>query len=120
MTPDTTEALPTGLLPTKLFIPVLEPGLVERSRILDLLDSGEGAGLVLVSAPAGSGKTTLVSNWIHRSGTPVCWVSLDPGDDDPQVFMHGVVEPSTRWGLRCASALGPCSVRARPRIRRGW
>lgn len=81
-----------GLLPTKLFIPVLEPGVVERGRVLDLLDSSEGARLLLVSAPAGSGKTTLVANWIRRTGAPACWVSLDPGDDDPHAFLGYLVE----------------------------
>ncbi len=83
---------PAALLPTKFFIPVLDPNVVERERVLELLDPVQHARLVLVSAPAGSGKTTLVTNWVRRVGTPVAWVSLDPGDDDPQVFLACLAE----------------------------
>ena len=50
-----------------------------------------GCKLTLLSAPAGFGKTTLVSEWISRCGNPVGWLSLDEGDSDPVRFISYLV-----------------------------
>jgi LuxR family maltose regulon positive regulatory protein len=50
------------------------------------LNQGLHARLVLVTAPAGYGKTTLLATWVQQSGLPVAWVSLDERDDDPVSF----------------------------------
>ena len=73
-----------SLLTTKLYIPPPRPNLVERPRLIERLDDGLRLGhkLTLVSAPAGSGKTTLVSTWAASQAHPVAWVSLDKGDND--------------------------------------
>jgi LuxR family transcriptional regulator, maltose regulon positive regulatory protein len=78
----------TPLLATKLFIPQPRPGLVARPRLMERLDGALGSGLVLVSAPAGSGKTTVVSQWVRQNSgrLPAVWVSLDDGDNDPVRF----------------------------------
>ncbi len=59
--------------------------MVLRPRLIERLDEGLAAGhrLTLVSAPAGFGKTTLVSEWVAGCGRPAAWVSLDAGDSDP-------------------------------------
>ena len=59
--------MPTPLLQTKLYIPPVRPEMVLRPRLLERLDEGLRLGrkLTLVSAPAGFGKTTLLSEWIH-------------------------------------------------------
>jgi LuxR family maltose regulon positive regulatory protein len=77
------------LLRTKLFPPQAHPDLVPRLRLLGRLEEGARRKLTLVSAPAGFGKTTLLSEW--RTITlakewPAGWVSLDEGDNDPAVF----------------------------------
>ena len=75
------------LLTTKLIIPPLRPVLVSRSRLLERMQEGLGYSLVLVSAPAGFGKTTLLSEWAQR--TPrihTAWLSLDESDNDPIRF----------------------------------
>jgi LuxR family maltose regulon positive regulatory protein len=79
----------TPLLNTKLYIPSTRPGLVVRPRLAERLDEGLRLGrkLTLVSAPAGFGKTTLVSAWAASSGRPVAWLSLDEGDNDPARFL---------------------------------
>ncbi len=80
------------LLTTKLFIPPAPAELVSRPRLLNQLDTGVQRRLTMVSAPAGFGKTTLLSEWVHhiRSRAPmplhVAWVSLDRGDNDPVRF----------------------------------
>ncbi len=75
------------LLATKLHIPPPRPGLVLRSRLLERLDAGLDSRLTLISAPAGSGKTTLASEWLRHTGLPVAWLALDRGDNDLVRFL---------------------------------
>jgi LuxR family maltose regulon positive regulatory protein len=74
------------LLRTKLYIPPLRAELVSRPRLTERLQASLERKLTLVSAPAGFGKTTLLSEWGAQCGRPVAWVSLDPGDNDPARF----------------------------------
>ncbi|MFC2030093.1 LuxR C-terminal-related transcriptional regulator [Chloroflexota bacterium] len=76
------------LLLTKLHVPSIRPELVPRPRLIERLNAGLCCKLTLVSAPAGFGKTTLLSEWIASRGsrTPVAWLSLDDGDNDPTRF----------------------------------
>lgn len=76
-----------SLLTTKLYIPPPRPNAVNRPRLLARLDAGLHGRLTLVSAPAGFGKTTLVSAWVSDCGRPVAWLSLDAGDNDPTRFL---------------------------------
>jgi LuxR family maltose regulon positive regulatory protein len=85
----TTRAHEQELLATKLFIPPPAPTLVARPRLIAQLMIGVGRAVTLVSAPAGWGKTTLLSTWhadLSGSGFPLAWVSLDAGDNDPVRF----------------------------------
>ena len=77
------------LLFTKLYIPSPRPNLVRRPRLIDRLNEGMAADcrLTLISAPAGFGKSTLVSDWVAGCGRPVAWLSLDEGDSDPARFI---------------------------------
>ena len=112
--------MPTPLLATKLYIPPPRPDRVPRPRLIARLDEGLRLGrkLTLISAPAGFGKTTLLSEWIEEgvgskeygveeehepSGegsptsysllpTPIfAWLSLDEGDNDPARFLTYLV-----------------------------
>jgi len=76
----------TPLLITKLYIPPVTPQLVPRPRLIDLLNAGLDRKLALISAPAGFGKTTLLSEWVIASERPVAWLSLDKSDNDPARF----------------------------------
>jgi LuxR family maltose regulon positive regulatory protein len=78
----------TPLLTTKLYIPRARPELVPRPRLIERLNAELHRKLTLISAPAGFGKTTLLSEWVHcRDGVtpplPVAWVPLDKGDNAP-------------------------------------
>ena len=78
-----------SLLLTKLSVPSARSTLVSRPRLGERLYEGLGRKLTLISAPAGFGKTTLLSAWPDApSGNdrPVAWLSLDPGDNDPARF----------------------------------
>ena len=75
------------LLKTKLYIPLARPELVSRPRLIERLNAGLHRKLTLISAPAGFGKTTLVSDWLRQLGVPAAWVSLDEGDNDPIRFL---------------------------------
>jgi len=81
------------LLQTKLYIPPIRPELVSRPRLIERLNAGlpPGRKLTLVSAPAGFGKTTLLSEWVRDCGRPAAWLSLDEGDNDPARFLTYLV-----------------------------
>ncbi|MGH3172924.1 MAG: AAA family ATPase, partial [Streptosporangiaceae bacterium] len=79
------------LLTTKLQVPRSRPGLVPRRRLADRLEEGLNRGLVLVAAPAGYGKSVLLSEWVRGMTEPVAWLSLDGGDNDPVRFWRHVL-----------------------------
>ncbi len=77
------------LLETKLFAPRWRQGMVRRPRLVERLDQATGENLILLSAPAGFGKTTLLSEWLAASaqdGPQTAWISLDRSDNDPPLF----------------------------------
>ena len=78
--------MPTPLLSTKLFIPPTRPELVPRPRLIQRLEEGLERKLILVSASAGFGKTTLLSNWASVTSVPVAWLSLEEQDNNPTRF----------------------------------
>lgn len=75
------------ILATKLFIPPPRPNLVSRPRLIERLNEGLNCKLILICAPAGFGKSTLLIDWVHRSRLPVAWISLDSGDNDWNGFL---------------------------------
>jgi len=82
------------LLQTKLYIPKLRHGQVERPRLLERLSRGAESKLTLVSAPAGFGKTTLLAEWLEGAasdGISTAWLSLDPGDSQATTFWSYVI-----------------------------
>ncbi|HSZ69242.1 MAG TPA: LuxR C-terminal-related transcriptional regulator [Solirubrobacteraceae bacterium] len=80
--PSATTRVPT--VATKLRVPPAPRHLVLRKRLLEILDGGVEERLVLLCAPAGSGKTVLLSSWIQTRRLPgaPCWLSLDADDND--------------------------------------
>ena len=83
--------MPTPILATKLYIPRLRPNVVLRPRLIERLNEGLYRNLTLISAPAGFGKTTLVSEWLAEGPRPAAWLSLDEGDNDPARFLTYLV-----------------------------
>jgi LuxR family maltose regulon positive regulatory protein len=85
--------MPAPILATKLYIPLPRLKAVSRPRLIERLNEGlvMGCKLTLISASAGFGKTTLISDWIAGCSQPVTWLSLDEGDNDPAHFLAYVV-----------------------------
>jgi LuxR family maltose regulon positive regulatory protein len=83
--------MPTPILATRLHVPAPRPKLVFRPRLIEWLNDALRCKLTLVSAPAGFGKTTLISEWVAGCRPPVAWLSLDQGDNDPARFVAYLV-----------------------------
>lgn len=79
------------MLLTKLHIPPAGNNIVHRPELFDNLNTGLSRKLILVSAPAGFGKTTVVSDWIDQNKIPATWYSLDNGDNDPAIFLSYII-----------------------------
>jgi hypothetical protein len=82
--------------------PRLVAGLVERPRLFELLDRGTQGPVTLVAAPAGSGKTMLVSSWLRSAETATAWVSVERDETDATHFWGMVLD-----AVRSSGALGP-------------
>jgi LuxR family maltose regulon positive regulatory protein len=80
-----------AVLITKLYIPPVRPQVVARPRLVERLNNGRHGKMTLIAAPAGFGKTTVLSEWIAAYAQPVAWFSLDEGDSDPSRFLLYVV-----------------------------
>ena len=93
--------MPDDLLQTKLHVPRLRPFLVPRPHLIKALNQGLAGKLTLISAPAGFGKTTLVSSWIDTLqtenatlpplSTQIAWLSLDKNDHVPARFLSYII-----------------------------
>lgn len=89
----------TPILATKFYIPPPRPHLIQRLRLIKRLTAGLHGKLTLIAAPAGFGKTTLISDWIQQKAEaaeslqplPVAWLSLDEADSEPQRFLTYLV-----------------------------
>src|SRR5437762_3239467 len=99
------------LLLTKLHPPGPRPDFLPRPRLAERLDEALSRGLVLVCAPAGYGKTSLLASWARHSQNPVAWLSLDASDNDPARFWrHAVAALDAVYpgiGERVGPLLGP-------------
>jgi LuxR family transcriptional regulator, maltose regulon positive regulatory protein len=81
------------LIKTKITIPRLRPDVVVRPRLLQLLEEAVNRSFILISAPAGFGKTTFIISWLNQTGkqSRVAWLSLDQDDGDPVRFLYYMI-----------------------------
>jgi LuxR family maltose regulon positive regulatory protein len=82
----------SALLRSKLHCPLMRPGTVRRSLLIERLARVGSRPVVSVVAPPGYGKTTLLSQWAERNGQSFAWVSVDEADNDPKVLLSYVAE----------------------------
>src|SRR5690606_30771127 len=95
------------LLPaSKVTIPAPPEWMIARPRLIDRLAKGTRSALTVVVGPPGAGKTVAVAAWARSDRTPgpVAWVTLDPGDDRPDVFWPLLREGLERAGLAVPGA----------------
>ena len=78
------------LVDAKTGVPRARSGIIRRPRLTSLLAAGVDLPLVVVSAPAGYGKTTLLVDWLEHDDRTVAWVSLDQADDDAATLMTSI------------------------------
>ncbi len=119
---DDTSLFQDRLLTTKIFVPRSSRHLIQRSRLTTLLMQGLQSKLTLISAPAGFGKTTLLSSWVQSLPCEsfevpcVAWVSLDEDDNEPALFWSYVLKAldTLQPGL-CTSLLAYLQTQQAPR-----
>ncbi len=80
------------LTAAKLLRPLVRSGTIHRSSLIERLARGDSGPVVSVVAPAGYGKTTLLSQWAERNGQAFAWVSVDEEDNNPKVLLAYVAE----------------------------
>src|SRR3954447_17977429 len=97
------------VMTAKLLVPVMNAPVLERPRLNHLLAAAAAGPLILISAPAGSGKTVLASSWVRAGAAPgpVGWISLDEEDDLPGVFWTYVLTALQRAGADLAGVRMP-------------
>ena len=81
-----------NLTVSKLLRPLVRPETIQRSPLIERLVNSNGVPIVSVAAPAGYGKTTLLSQWADRDPRAFAWVSVDEADNDPKVLLTYVAE----------------------------
>ena len=99
-----------GVIESKISLPRVQPGMLRRSRLLEIVDGDGGAALTVVNAPVGYGKTTLLRLWCIERPEAVIWMTLDAADDDPvRLWAHlatAVERLGEGLGARALTCLG--------------
>jgi LuxR family transcriptional regulator, maltose regulon positive regulatory protein len=103
----TAQSPPVPLIMTKVQAPRSRSALVHRSRLTQRLQEGAKGPLTLISAPAGFGKTTLLTSWLTSNDTPTAWFSVEPEDNDPVRFFTYLIAALQRLDKRIGTSVLP-------------
>lgn len=98
---------PFTTIETKLFSPALSKSHLSRFKLLKKLNSAENCKLTIVSAPAGYGKSTLLTEWASDNDRKVAWLSLDKDDNDPTRFWSYIIASLQKTSTNLESVLKP-------------
>ena len=96
---------PFDVLESKLRVPPVSPEAVSRTALVNRLRAAGAFPLVILAAPAGYGKTTLLSQWANRDARSFAWVAIDEGDNDPAVLLRHIAAALDRIEPIAPSAL---------------
>jgi LuxR family maltose regulon positive regulatory protein len=99
--------LPFDVVESKIRVPVLRPGSVSRTALVNRLRATTSVPVVTITAPAGYGKTTVLAQWAARDPRPFAWVTVDARDADPILLLRHVAA-----ALHAIEPLGPSVVEA--------
>ena len=109
--------MPLPILRTKLHRPPIGATHLHRDHLLDRLSQARHRPLTLVSAPAGYGKSTLVSCWLEACDVPGAWVSLDRDDSDPRIFLsYFVTAIQSLFPATCTETLSMLGIDPLPPV----
>ncbi|HAF62029.1 MAG TPA: hypothetical protein DCK95_06855 [Anaerolineaceae bacterium] len=92
-------AIEINLLHTKFFLPKVREHLVHRPRLTSLLEDGISKRVVLISAPAGYGKTSLLADWNQEYQHPIAWLNIDESDNNPTLFIEYLIHAFNDCGF---------------------
>lgn len=81
----------SSLLPCRFKAPTMPAHTLVRERLLSRLEQDSSCRLILLLAPAGSGKSLLLSQWQHSQRLPSCWLDLQQMDDTPEALLSGIL-----------------------------
>ena len=100
----------TSLITTKIVVPPARSHMVVRQRLLEAMEDAISRPLTLISAPAGFGKTTLITSWLYETGNEsrTAWLSLDQDDSDPVHFAYYMI--ATLQGIEPRVGRAPISL----------
>jgi len=107
--------VPLSVLISKVSIPPLRKNLVDRHTLINQLNQGVETGFVLVSAPAGYGKTTLLSAWLDQIPESYAWLTLDPSENDLVLFLNYLAAALSTVDRSFAEVLNNC-LRLNPQL----
>ncbi len=102
------------MLLSKFFLPELRPDRVNRPRLVERFQKSANYQLVIISAPAGFGKTTLASEWVHTTRANTAWISLEESDNDPVRFWTSLVAALDRLFPGAGKNIQSCLVARQP------
>lgn len=95
------------LINTKLNIPTMDRKMISRKPLINKLKSGQKKPLMVITGPAGSGKTSLVSQWIMEDKKSIAWYSIDENDNDPDLFFQYLITALGSISNHLKSAIDP-------------
>ena len=112
------------LISTKTHPPQVKANLLARTSLVNRLETGRESRLILISGPAGYGKTSLAVQWINQCDPNVAWYSVDESDNDPDLFFRYLVTALVNGGNGLKKDLNPmlqdknllCADEAIPKI----
>jgi len=84
------------VIESKLYIPKVRPAQVIRQGLIHKLENVHAGICMLISAPAGYGKTSLLAEWANSTQHPIAWLSLDISENDFQRFLHYLDAPACK------------------------